>query len=374
MVGDLHTIALVALDGTVDFMCFPRFDSPSIFASLLDPEKGGYFKLQPELEGATRNSFTWAPQSDVGIFVQNSSSVPAQAHHDSQFTVSPATPLSPQSRLSVASIKIAVATATAIAVDTIIPNEAAGLAFEYQIGGSSNDDYMNMGIGHASCMSMEAKYVNDLDWNGTPIRQVLKHHGQKVPLVFTLKGVNDPPTGTPSVRNRQSYIPLRPQLRLSLAGSALTVAWPLSAPDWTLEAQSDLTLGTPWQPQTGASDDTDCFRNDVRYLEETKSFFGFGSRMLQGRRDFRRAGLQAASKTGACSRLVERRRVSRSSCAKCICRGKGGLRSGGIKSRRLSRGSIGRCRVPPGSVRVLQRLRIRRVPRAGQLGAGRQTC
>ncbi len=64
MVGDLHTIALVALDGTVDFMCFPRFDSPSIFASLLDPEKGGHFKLQPELDGATRKQL-YLPDSNI---------------------------------------------------------------------------------------------------------------------------------------------------------------------------------------------------------------------------------------------------------------------------------------------------------------------
>jgi hypothetical protein len=51
IVGDLNTIALVALDGTVDFFCFPRFDSPSVFACLLDPERGGHFKIIPEFDG-----------------------------------------------------------------------------------------------------------------------------------------------------------------------------------------------------------------------------------------------------------------------------------------------------------------------------------
>ncbi|HEY4208728.1 MAG TPA: glycoside hydrolase family 15 protein [Puia sp.] len=47
IIGDLGTIALVGLNGSIDFMCFPNFDSPSIFASLLDKDKGGYFCIQP---------------------------------------------------------------------------------------------------------------------------------------------------------------------------------------------------------------------------------------------------------------------------------------------------------------------------------------
>jgi pentatricopeptide repeat protein len=48
LIGDLQTAALVTTDGTVDWFCCPRFDSPSVFASLLDADKGGYFKIAPE--------------------------------------------------------------------------------------------------------------------------------------------------------------------------------------------------------------------------------------------------------------------------------------------------------------------------------------
>jgi pentatricopeptide repeat protein len=47
LIGDLQTAALVTTDGTVDFFCCPRFDSPSVFASLLDTDKGGYFRIAP---------------------------------------------------------------------------------------------------------------------------------------------------------------------------------------------------------------------------------------------------------------------------------------------------------------------------------------
>lgn len=47
VIGDLNTIALVGQHGSIDFMCFPDFDSPTIFAKMLDADKGGHFSITP---------------------------------------------------------------------------------------------------------------------------------------------------------------------------------------------------------------------------------------------------------------------------------------------------------------------------------------
>jgi len=64
VIGDLHTVALVGMDGSIDFMCFPEFDSPTIFAALLDHKKGGSFKLAPVMD-STRLKQLYLPESNI---------------------------------------------------------------------------------------------------------------------------------------------------------------------------------------------------------------------------------------------------------------------------------------------------------------------
>src|SRR5216684_3189117 len=47
VIGDCHSVVLVAPDGSVDWGCLPDFDSPAIFCRLLDAERGGYFQIAP---------------------------------------------------------------------------------------------------------------------------------------------------------------------------------------------------------------------------------------------------------------------------------------------------------------------------------------
>ena len=67
IIGDLHTVALVGNNGTIDWCCIPAFDAPSIFGALLDAEKGGFFSIAPQHTPEMRQNQYYLPETNILI-------------------------------------------------------------------------------------------------------------------------------------------------------------------------------------------------------------------------------------------------------------------------------------------------------------------
>ncbi|MBV9080271.1 MAG: glycoside hydrolase family 15 protein, partial [Elusimicrobia bacterium] len=63
IIGNLHTAALVGIDGSIEWLCLPHFDSPSVFAAILDRQKGGFFSIHPTAESTPKQAYL--PDSNV---------------------------------------------------------------------------------------------------------------------------------------------------------------------------------------------------------------------------------------------------------------------------------------------------------------------
>jgi GH15 family glucan-1,4-alpha-glucosidase len=67
IIGDLHTVALVGKNGTIDWCCIPSFDAPSVFGALLDAEKGGFFSIAPQATPEMRQNQYYLPETNILI-------------------------------------------------------------------------------------------------------------------------------------------------------------------------------------------------------------------------------------------------------------------------------------------------------------------
>ena len=226
------------------------------------------------------------------VFVGSAGSTPAyilapsqtlsgnqQADWKLNFSIQPGAPQPQQLNVPMTATAItSAAAAPGNAVFTLIPihvpNEAAGVSFEYKMDGTAVEDFMTMGIGTGNNYTMEAKYEDDGQWNATPVILVTDFRGQDVQFAFALNGTNGPPAGKLSIRNIHFYVPPRPQLILQIAKPQMTVSWPLSALEWTVESTTDLSNPNGWQPTATAPLDSDYFHTQTFDISTTgKAFF-----------------------------------------------------------------------------------------------------
>ncbi len=66
LIGDMYTAALIGKNGAIDWLCLPHFDSPSVFAAILDSEKGGSFSIYPDEDEVVEKQLYW-PDTNVLI-------------------------------------------------------------------------------------------------------------------------------------------------------------------------------------------------------------------------------------------------------------------------------------------------------------------
>src|SRR6202008_1235751 len=64
LIGDMHSVALVGTNGTIDWYCCPAFDAPSVFGSILEAKDGGFYALRPEGDDWTAKQLSF-PDTNV---------------------------------------------------------------------------------------------------------------------------------------------------------------------------------------------------------------------------------------------------------------------------------------------------------------------
>jgi GH15 family glucan-1,4-alpha-glucosidase len=65
IIGNMRTVALVGLEGSIDWLCFPHFDSPTLFGAMLDDQKGGFFRIAPSDRSNVRYKQFYWPDTNV---------------------------------------------------------------------------------------------------------------------------------------------------------------------------------------------------------------------------------------------------------------------------------------------------------------------
>ncbi|MFI6448552.1 glycoside hydrolase family 15 protein [Kitasatospora sp. NPDC050543] len=190
LVGDLQTAALVSSQGVVDWFCSPRFDSPSIFAALLDHDRGGYFLLADDDPEATCKQLYYP---DTGVLVTRFMSVNGVGEVIDWMTAN--TGDTPTDRHTLLRVVRAVRGTVRFSLECR-PRFDYGRA-EHQLDlRSEGAVFRAPGIaGHLQC-------TFPIERDGRDVRgSVTLHNGESAAAVFTACDVDGPPPPPPEVED-----------------------------------------------------------------------------------------------------------------------------------------------------------------------------
>jgi hypothetical protein len=135
-------------------------------------------------------------------------------------------------------------------VPVAVPTNAVGLSFQFQLSGAGTNEYITMGISNQNYFTLESQYIQDGTWTETTMMDVSAYAGQQAPLFYSLNSTNGAPAGQLGVRAIQFYVVPPPTLSLSLQGTNVVIAWPVTATGWQLQAASSLSSATQWTALT----------------------------------------------------------------------------------------------------------------------------
>ncbi len=213
---------------------------------------------------------SFVPLNGEPVYVGAAGSTPAyfatpgmptsfQANWDFKFTLDKAGPPAPAPLagfpVAARSLGASLTNSPFVIIPVAVPWNAVGMSFEFQFDGADAGSYMTMGIGEENYFTMEAKYVENGEWNGSTVIDIAQYAGQEIEIFVGLNGSAS--TGKVNVRGIQFYSPPIPALDIAPVGQQLKLAWPLSGVDWTLETTTTLSLPNSWQPVPATPVDLD---------------------------------------------------------------------------------------------------------------------
>jgi hypothetical protein len=164
--------------------------------------------------------------------------------------------------------------ASYVTMSATVPADAVALVFEYEFEGTGQeDDFITMGIGGDDYFSVPAKLAAEQVWNTSPPIDVADFAGQDIQLTFVLNSMTGTPTGTLQIRNAQFVSLPPPKLSLTISEEQATLTWPISAVNWTLEANENLLNAAGWGIVNVTPTDSDFVHSVTLDITNEEKFF-----------------------------------------------------------------------------------------------------